>query len=210
MMPYADARHHCSSQGTQTSGTPQGGQLGNADAWGGRRPARRTALRGSVTRATPETGEARKPGDQGARRELVMPSGIAPVAPVAERKDHGQGPERRALSRAAPPASRAPTLERRRLCQPSGPDGESPGRRPGPISARRIFQYETRERKMGFGRPRPCSHSMPNVSSSTRQVAPPGFISSSNTVLTRSMKVAASIAPKRVAIARSVLSASAI
>ena len=68
---------------------------------------------------------------------------LASAAPVARRKVIGIGPERRALSGLAPPASRAPgdrfkplrrndlrdpPLSAGDLCQPSGPDGEGQAR----------------------------------------------------------------------------------
>jgi hypothetical protein len=74
-------------------------------------------------------------------RPLAPRPGREPRAGCADRRESvtDPGPERRALSGSAPPASRAPgdrfktapqkrspgpTLERRSLCRPSGPDGE--------------------------------------------------------------------------------------
>jgi hypothetical protein len=76
-------------------------------------------------RGSPETGEARKPRDQGA--SWLQPSGIALAAPVAGRKVSSAGRnERRALSGPAPLQRHGhPPLERRR---PSGPDGEGQAR----------------------------------------------------------------------------------
>ena len=67
---------------------------------------------------------------------------LAPDAPVAGKMSQPTGPERRALSGSAPPASRAPEvfltasrndlrdppLSAGDLCRPSGPDGEGQAR----------------------------------------------------------------------------------
>jgi hypothetical protein len=62
---------------------------------------------------TPTATGSRRNGPGAARHEQDQADGVAPCAPVAGRKVTGSGPERRALSGSAPPAS---TVLRIPLC----------------------------------------------------------------------------------------------